>query len=134
MQALELRLEIAALLACGGPGALDQGGLQPGCSFAHPSFFGHSPAQEIRCPCVGKRLMSVPISARTTQAARSLIPGGGLQPRDRIAKWVDMGVDLLINLGNGFVDGVNLPETRAESGDGWSPGRAAPRAAYRARS
>ena len=33
------------------------------------SFFGHSPAQEIRWPSVGKRLMSMPISATMTLGA-----------------------------------------------------------------
>src|SRR6516225_8234482 len=39
------------------------------------SFFGHRPAQEIRCPAVGKRLMSRPISARMISALRTLTPG-----------------------------------------------------------
>jgi hypothetical protein len=86
-QAMKLRLEIAGLLAGGGPGALHQRGLEPGRSLAHPggprlavglqptgwsrglsSFLGRSPAQEIRCPAVGKRRMSRPISARMMRA------------------------------------------------------------------
>src|SRR5215211_6782076 len=35
-QALELRPEIAVLPAAGGPGALDEGGLQPGRALAQP--------------------------------------------------------------------------------------------------
>jgi hypothetical protein len=74
-QAVKLRLEIAGLLAGGGPNALDQGGLEPRSPLrirvdsrlpALSSFFGHRPAQEIKCPAVGKRLMSRPISARMT--------------------------------------------------------------------
>src|SRR4030095_4534937 len=38
------------------------------------SLRGQSPAQEIRCPGVGKRDMSVPISARMTRATVSLTP------------------------------------------------------------
>jgi hypothetical protein len=56
-QAMELGLEIAGVFAGGRPGALDQGGL------------------EIRCPTVGKRLMSPPISARMTWALKLLTPG-----------------------------------------------------------
>ena len=67
-QAVELGLEIAALLAGRRPGALDQRGLQPGRALAHAVgaalagalvVRGHSPAQEIRWPRVGKRLMSM---------------------------------------------------------------------------
>lgn len=36
---------------------------------------GHKPAQEIRWPTVGKRVMSVPISAMSTRAVVSLSPG-----------------------------------------------------------
>jgi hypothetical protein len=89
---MKLGLEIAGLRAGGGPGALDEGGLEPRRSPrfregrllrirverrlpALSSFLGHRPAQEIRCPAVGKRLMSRPISARMTQALNSLMPG-----------------------------------------------------------
>ena len=82
-QAMELGLEIAAVFARGRPGALDQGGLEPGGTPrlregrllrmrldrrlpALSSFLGHRPDQEIRCPTVGKRLISSPISARMT--------------------------------------------------------------------
>jgi hypothetical protein len=82
-QAMELRLEIAAVFACGRPGALDQGGFEPGGAPrlregrllrmrldrrlpALSSFLGQKPDQEIRCPTLGKRPMSPPISARMT--------------------------------------------------------------------
>ena len=39
------------------------------------SLRGHKPAQETRWPAVGKRDMSTPISATTTVAVRSEIPG-----------------------------------------------------------
>src|SRR3954452_9755209 len=39
------------------------------------SLFGHRPAQEIRCPTLGNRLMSSPISATITRALSSLTPG-----------------------------------------------------------
>ena len=74
-QARKLCLQIAAVFAGGRPGALDQGGLEPGGALrirldrrlpALSSFLGQKPAQEIRFPTVGKRLMSPPISARMT--------------------------------------------------------------------
>lgn len=80
-QALELGLQIAALLVAGGPGALHERGLQPRRALAQPrlpalsSLRGHRPAHEIRCPAVGKRLISVPISETMTCAVRSLTPG-----------------------------------------------------------
>ncbi len=36
---------------------------------------GHRPAQATRCPALGKRLMSRPISARMVVAAKVLTPG-----------------------------------------------------------
>src|SRR5579871_1192437 len=39
------------------------------------SLRGHMPAQESRCPAVGKRDMSAPISERMTCADTSLTPG-----------------------------------------------------------
>jgi hypothetical protein len=39
------------------------------------SLRGHRPAQEIRWPAVGKRLMSRPISARMRQALNASMPG-----------------------------------------------------------
>jgi hypothetical protein len=39
------------------------------------SIRGHRPAQEIKCPIVGKRDMSIPISATMTCAATRLTPG-----------------------------------------------------------
>ena len=90
-QALELGLQVAGLLVAGGPGALHERGLQPGDDWekggaplrrrverrlpALSSLRGQRPAQEIRWPAVGKRLMSVPISETMTCAVRSLTPG-----------------------------------------------------------
>lgn len=39
------------------------------------SLRGHSPAQETRWPALGKRVMSMPISATMTWATRLLTPG-----------------------------------------------------------
>ena len=98
---LELGLKVAAFTSRSRPGALDEGGLQPGGALAHAvdrrlpalsSFLGHSPAQEIRWPSVGKRLMSVPISAiPSLRPLRSLIAGDGGQhfrsARERVRRW-----------------------------------------------
>ncbi len=59
------------------------------------SFRGHRPAQEIRWPAVGKRLMSMPISATITWAPRLADAGDGGQQLDGGAKGIDAGVDLL---------------------------------------
>jgi len=100
---MELRLEIAAVFAGGRPGALDQGGLEPGGAPrfregrrlrmrldrrlpALSSFLGQRPAQEIRCPTVGKRLISPPISARMTWALKSLTPGMVASRRTAVRK------------------------------------------------
>ena len=102
-QAMELRLEVAAVFAGGRPGALDQGGLEPGGAPrfregrrlrmrldrrlpALSSFLGQRPAQETRCPTVGKRLMSPPISARMTWALKSLTPGMVASRRTAVRK------------------------------------------------
>jgi hypothetical protein len=85
-QAMELGLEVAGLLPAGRPGALHQRGLQPGGALgrrrleerrlpALSSFLGHRPAQDSRCPAVGKRSMSRPTSETMTWAASSPIPG-----------------------------------------------------------
>src|SRR6516165_4358338 len=67
-QAMELRAVVAVLRALGGPGTLYEHSLQPRSTTAQARRFalagtlwfwpGHSPAQEIRCPAVGKRLGS----------------------------------------------------------------------------
>ena len=79
-----LSVEVSFLGARGRPCALDQSGLEPGAPFfmrverrfpALSSFLGQSPAQEIRSPSVGNRLISIPISDRITSAERRLTPG-----------------------------------------------------------
>src|SRR5437899_8803054 len=45
------------------------------CLPALASWRGQRPAQEIRCPTLGKRVMSVPISATRIYAAVVLTPG-----------------------------------------------------------
>jgi hypothetical protein len=77
--AVELGLDVAALVARRSPAALDQGGLRPRSTFrtlVERRFAGtHRAAQEMRCAAVANRLMSLPISGAMTRAPSSLIPG-----------------------------------------------------------
>ena len=85
-QSREQSPEIALSFAAGGPGDLDEQGLEPRSAPrlrrgkllrslverrlpALSSLRGHRPAQEIRWAAVGKRAMSTPISAMMTAAA-----------------------------------------------------------------
>src|SRR5215213_320269 len=61
-QPLELRPEIAVLLAAGGPGALHQGGLQPGRALAQP---------------VGPPLAGALVVARAEAGPGEQVAGGG---------------------------------------------------------
>ena len=61
------------------------------------------------------RPMSTPISAAMTSALSWLTPGIMLEDCDRRAKGLDVGVDLLVNLGDGGIDGVDVLEQRAQS-------------------
>ena len=65
-QALKLSLQVVGLFVVGRPRTMHQGRLQPSCALAQPVehrlpalswLRGHSPAQEIRWPAVGKRAM-----------------------------------------------------------------------------
>src|SRR6185503_4716294 len=64
---------------CGQVGVLATGGGDRGlpdeCLPADSLLPGHTPAHEARCPALGKRAMSLPISARITCAVCSLTPG-----------------------------------------------------------
>jgi hypothetical protein len=94
-QALELGLQVAALDLDGGPGGLDQRGLEPPAAAAQSgaaalpalsSLRGHMQAQDSRCPGVAKRDISMPISATSTcaltaQAGHRAQQLGGLSKR-----------------------------------------------------
>src|SRR5215469_2117018 len=75
--------------------------------------FGHRPAQEMRWPADGKRLMSRPISARMTRA-QFVDPGNGGQELNGGAKGLDLSVDLLIDGVDRRVDGVDLLQMQAQ--------------------
>jgi len=83
-EAEELGLQVAALDADRCPGGCDQGGFEPRAPLrvrverrlpALSSFLGHIVAQGSKCPAVGKRALSTPISATKTCAVSSLTPG-----------------------------------------------------------
>jgi hypothetical protein len=97
------------------------------------SLLGQRPAQEIKCPAVGKRFMSPLISARMTWALKSLTGDGG-QQQDRCAKGLDVGADLPINRVDGGIEDLDVLQVQAKQEavvDG-SPVRARLRAAPRA--
>src|SRR5450755_2735008 len=66
---------------------------------------GHMPAHASRCPAVGKRLMSRPISARMVVAPRMLMPG--TEHRSRIS-------DRLIDPGDRLAQRVVLAQVKFE--------------------
>src|SRR5512132_1190826 len=74
-QAAELGLQIAPRLADGGPSALHQRRRVERRLPALSSLRGHRPAHERRCPAVGKRLMSMPISETMIRLASAPTPG-----------------------------------------------------------
>ena len=80
----ELRMEVAGLGADAGPGDLPRIALSQTLPRLTGPFsrlpalcllLGHTPAHEARCPALGQRPISVPISARMAAAAIALIPG-----------------------------------------------------------
>jgi len=120
---VEQRLQIAGFLAGSGRGALDEGGLEPGCAFAHA---GRTP------------LASTLVVSRAQAGPRDQVPGGreaahvaadlgkddasaqfvdprnGGQQVDGGAKGLDLSVDLLIDGADRRVDGVDLLQMQAQ--------------------
>jgi hypothetical protein len=81
---MELRIEVGHLRRDTGPSDLAHNRPKPDTAVVHGAFIrfpalslllGQSPAQDSRCPALGKRLISVPISARIAAAAMRLTPG-----------------------------------------------------------
>jgi hypothetical protein len=82
-EAQELGLQVAPLDADRGPGTVTRAVLSHGAPLrvrverrlpALSSFLGHIVAQDSKCPAVGKRATSTPISATRTCAVSSLTP------------------------------------------------------------
>src|SRR6185312_8308121 len=118
-QAEELSLQVASVLALGRPGALDERGLEPVPAFAHAG---------------GAALASALVVARTHVGPRQQVPGGseaahidaglggdclgtertysrdGADEVDGDAKGGEVGLDLLVDGGEGAIEAVDLPE------------------------
>jgi len=75
LQTQELGLQVATLDADRGPGGPSRVRLERRLPALSSSFLGHIVAQDSKCPAVGKRAMSTPISATKTCAVSSLTPG-----------------------------------------------------------
>ena len=73
------------------------------------SFLGQKPAQEIRFPAVGKRLMSPPISDDI--GAQVAHPG---KEQDLRVKGLGMDVDFPIDRGDGSVEGIDVLEVQLQ--------------------
>ena len=135
-QAMELRAVVAVLGAFGGPGTLHEHGLEPRSAFAQARRFafagtlvlgrlGAAQAQAMRCPAVGKRLMSRPISARMAVADRTLTPGiahrRAISSRKGSCPWAGLFVhafdvvsDLLIDLPDRRLERIPLPQMQLQ--------------------
>jgi len=122
-QALELGLQVAGLLACGGPGALDQRRLEPGCSVAQAvgaALAGAlvvaraqpGPGDQVACggePAhVGADLGDDDLGGQVTDA------GDGAQQLDRLAERVQAAVHLRVDLGQGGVERVDLAQVQPQ--------------------
>ena len=64
----------------------------------------HRPAHASRCPAVGKRLMSLPISARMVVADKVLTPGYGEEESDQRSKAGRSGRSLRVHRLDGGAD------------------------------
>src|SRR5712672_1164373 len=114
---MKLGLEIAGLLAGGGPGALDEGGLEPRRSFAHP---GGAPlagalvvlrAQAGPGDQVSGGWEAAHVAAdfgEDDASTQRVDAGNGGQELDRGAKGLDQSIDLRIDLVDRRVDRVDL--------------------------
>src|SRR5947208_1234425 len=73
-------------------------------------LLGHRPAQEARCPALGKRLMSGPISARMALAATAFDPWDGLQQLQGRLERRQAALDLSLHLRDGLLQELDVPE------------------------
>src|SRR5258705_8286923 len=116
-QTLELGLKVAALGPCCGPGALDEGGFQPGGALAHAG--GSTLAGAFVVPgtqagprdqmTFGREAVHVDADLGNDDLSAEIADAGdGAQDLDRGAKGLDMGVDLLIDLTDSGVDRIDM--------------------------
>src|SRR5271168_807109 len=120
---MKLGVEIAGLLAGGGPGALHQSGLEPGCSLAHPGGTPLAgtlvvlraqagPGDQVSG---GREAAHVAADFGQDDASTQLVDAGnGGQELDRGSKGFDQSVDLLINLSGGSGDRVGMLDKKGQ--------------------
>src|SRR5271156_6221318 len=120
---MKLGLEIAGLLAGGGPGALHQSGLEPGCSLTHPGGTPLAgtlvvlraqagPGDQVSG---GREAAHVAADFGQDDASTQLVDAGnGGQELDRGSKGLDLSVDLLIDLTDRRVGCVDLLQMDAQ--------------------
>jgi hypothetical protein len=119
---MKLGLEVAGFLAGGGPGALDEGGLEPRRSFAHPGgtplagalvvlWAQAGPGDQVSG---GREAAHVAADFGEDDASAQLVDAGnGSQELDRGSKGLDLSVDLLIDLSDGCVNRIDMLEEGA---------------------
>src|SRR5215469_915868 len=120
---MELRLQVAGPLAGGGPGALDESGLEPGCGFAHAggaplagtlvvSRAQAGPGDQVPG---GREACHVAADFGEDDASAQLVDtGNGSQQVDGGTKGLDLSVDLLIDGVDRGIDGVDLLQMQAQ--------------------
>src|SRR3954462_5909952 len=122
-QALELSLKVAALFACAGPGALHQRGLEPRRALAQPGGAalagalvvagtepgpGDQVAGGREAAHVDADLGDDDLRGQVTDA------GDGAQQPDRLTERVEIAVHLLVDLGDGGLQGIDLTQVQAQ--------------------
>src|SRR3954466_7701776 len=122
-QALELSLKVAALFAGAGPSALDQRGLEPRRPFAQAGGAAlagalvvagaePSPGDQVaggrEAAHVDADLGDDDLRGQVTEA------GDRAQQPDRLTKRVEIAVHLLVDLGNGDLQGIDLTQVQAQ--------------------
>src|SRR4051812_15447400 len=122
-QALELSLKVAALFAGAGPSALDQRGLEPRRALAQPGGAAlagalvvaraePSPGDQVaggrEAVHVDANLGDDDLRGQVTDA------GDGAQQPDRLTERVEIAVHLLVDLGDGGRQGIDLTQVQAQ--------------------
>src|SRR3954465_14295488 len=122
-QALELSLKVAALFACAGPGALHQRGLEPRRALAQPGGAALAGALVVAGtePGPGDQVAGGREAAHVDadlgdDDLRGQVTDAGdrAQQPDRLTKRVEIAVHLLVDLGNGDLQGIDLTQVQAQ--------------------
>src|SRR5580704_6184993 len=122
-QTMELSLQITSLGADGGPGILDERGLQPGCPFAHARGAAFASALVVLWAQAGpgdqmslaREAAHIGADFADDDLGTELADArNGAQDLDRRAKGLDVGLDLLVNSGNGLVEGGHVVQMQPQ--------------------